>query len=416
MGITAALLLSAAGSAFAARAPRVELQPAERILVGPLGFAPPSRFYMPYRIPAATLDFLDADHLLFTFHESALMRRLPNDPADDQDQTVRAIVLSVPGGKMLAQTEWRLHDRARYLWMLDNGHFLLRMRNTLLIGDPSLVTKPYLNPEGTLVSVQLSPQAKTLVAEYAVPEPQASGGDAPEVNAPTLGPDAPRLSSTPPKQYTMLVVNTQTSTAKRFGALPNALLVPMVEGGYLLSQQDGAKLWSVLLAPFTGAPRVAATVTSTCRPELHPLSENAFLTESCLPFNDDRLVQAWDLGGHKLWEKLWQSRFTWGTFAYNDSGTRFAYGTVEIDHSLEALDEIDPASILGQPVGVFDVENGNLTTVLGADPVLTAGQNFALSPDGDELAILRDGAIELYKMPPAPALQTAAATAPKRAR
>ena len=37
-----------------------------------------------------------------------------------------------------------------------------------------------------------------------------------------------------------------------------------------------------------------------------------------------------------------------------------------------------------------------------ASPVLTAGQNFALSDDGERLAVLHDGAIEIYKVPAAP--------------
>jgi hypothetical protein len=31
---------------------------------------------------------------------------------------------------------------------------------------------------------------------------------------------------------------------------------------------------------------------------------------------------------------------------------------------------------------------------------LSAGQNYALSPDGSRFAILRDGAIEVYDLPP----------------
>jgi hypothetical protein len=34
-----------------------------------------------------------------------------------------------------------------------------------------------------------------------------------------------------------------------------------------------------------------------------------------------------------------------------------------------------------------------------ASPILTAGQNFALSENGERLAVLRDGAIEIYKVP-----------------
>jgi hypothetical protein len=40
-----------------------------------------------------------------------------------------------------------------------------------------------------------------------------------------------------------------------------------------------------------------------------------------------------------------------------------------------------------------------------ASPILTAGQNFALSEDGERLAVLRGGAIEIYKVPSPPATE-----------
>ena len=38
--------------------------------------------------------------------------------------------------------------------------------------------------------------------------------------------------------------------------------------------------------------------------------------------------------------------------------------------------------------------------VRDASPVLTAGQNVALSPDGKRFAIVRNGAVEVYDLPP----------------
>jgi hypothetical protein len=50
--------------------------------------------------------------------------------------------------------------------------------------------------------------------------------------------------------------------------------------------------------------------------------------------------------------------------------------------------------------GVYDTESGKLVLVKDASPVLTAGQNVALSPDGKRFAVLRNGAIEVYDLPP----------------
>jgi hypothetical protein len=58
--------------------------------------------------------------------------------------------------------------------------------------------------------------------------------------------------------------------------------------------------------------------------------------------------------------------------------------------------------VQGQMVGVFDTETGKLQLVKNATPALSAGHNYALTADGSRFAILRDGALEVYDLPPAP--------------
>ena len=201
------------------------------------------------------------------------------------------------------------------------------------------------------------------------------------------------------QEYSLVLIYNGAKRAMRAGRLSRAVVLPMVEGGYLGVRQEKGKQWSIVLTPFHGETRTLTSVTSACQPTVHAISEQAFLTQSCIPFVSDHLVDAFTLDGHKLWEQVWQSRFTWGTYAYSARGNRFAYGSVEMDHNLATLDPVDASSILGEPVGVFSVETGKLDLVLDASPVLTAGNNYALSPDGDQLAILREGAIELYALP-----------------
>ncbi|RRA48647.1 hypothetical protein D1Y84_10485 [Acidipila sp. EB88] len=384
---------------------------------------------MPYRIPSATLDYLDADHLLFTFHSAKLMRREPDEPLEDQDQTVHALVLSLPTGKVTAEGTWRLHDRERYLWVLGNGHFLMRQRDTLYIGDSSLVLSTYLHPEGKLASVQLSPDNSTLIVQYAnevKDDEQNALGDTPPHSRPTLGP-GPTLGPSPSasssagtgstgnpdpndaetrfpqrrKEYTLLSIDVARHSATRLGVVHRPLAFTLVQDGYLGVAQGNGKLWDVKFARFGQEPEHLNSVTSTCQPLLLSVSPGVFLAQSCLPYSSDHLVQAFDLHGHKLWEQVWQSRFVWGTFAYSDAGNRFAYGSIEVNHDLATLDPVEDGSILGEPVGVFSIASGKLDTVLDATPILTAGENFSLSPDGNTLAILREGAIELYPLPSA---------------
>ncbi len=397
-----------APAAFAGQAahrlqPPPAIAPSARIAVEPLGFRPPSRFYLAYRVPSATLDFVDDTHLLFTFHSATLMHREEKEPEDDEDQTIAAVLLEVPSGKVVERTTWRLHDKGRYLWALGRGRFLERERNTLYLLDHSVKGDflaqrvPYLRPEGELVSVQFSPGRNSMVVEYREAVEEAKSSAQSMASAPTLG-DVPRR---PAHRVHLLVVDTEAGKVEKSAELPHAVALPLIAGGYLDVEQGKGRLWDVVLKPFGGEPRKLVEVTSLCQPEPEALSEQVFLTQLCIPYTSDHLMQAYDLDGHKLWEQQWEGRYVWGSFDYAVDGSRFAYESIQLDHPITSLDPVDDNAMTGQPVGVFDVANGGLRLVSGADPILSAGQNYALSADGEHFAVLRNGAIEVYKLPPA---------------
>jgi len=76
------------------------------------------------------------------------------------------------------------------------------------------------------------------------------------------------------------------------------------------------------------------------------------------------------------------------------------YESVQVSRPISTFDALYPEDIQAQIAGVYDTESGKLVLVRDASPVLTAGQNVALSPDGTRFAILRNGAIEIYDLPP----------------
>ncbi len=381
-----------------AKKPLAAPVPALRIPVAPLGFTPPAALYLPYRIPQSSLGFLDENHLLFTFHIARLMRRVPDDPSSDLDQTMRALVVDLPDGKVSARSDWRLHDRDRYVWTLGDGTFLLRKRDTLYLGDKSLRLHLYLEPLGTFMYGQMAPGARTLEAEF-VNQVQALGDQGSAAAAPTLGPDAPP-QDTPRRQYTMLIVNTRNRSSKRVNDLQHPIALPLVTGGYVAPEQRTGKQWAIMMNPWQGAPRQITMLTSSCTPEIEPISDDTFLALSCRPFTTDHIVQSFDMSGKELWEQRWQSRFVWGTFAFSHTGNRFAYGSIEVSQEMGTPAPVENNSILGEPVAVFDVKSGKPDLVLDAEPVMTAGENFALSPSGNKFAIVRNGAIEIYNLPP----------------
>lgn len=381
------------------------MAPSARIAVGPLGYVAPSPAYLNYRMGLASLDFIDDGHLLFTFHSNGLMQRIPGDPADDDDQMIHAEVLEIASGKLLRQTDWRMHDKGRYLWALRDGKFLVRQRDSLFLTDSSLELRPYLTFDTNLQTVEVSPGRTLMMIEvekFLAPR-QGEGdaeGDVPVLTSPSLvSPGEHRQ-----KRTEMLLVRPGGKTVLGAGEMLHPVHLPLLEDGFLdVVEGKQPKQWVVEKKLINKTTQEVGDVKSSCTPELVTLSENVALAENC-PVNgaDGSAVSALSLAGGVLWQSLWLSKYIWATFDYAEDGSRFAYGSLEMNRQVGTLDSFGEADVVAQPVGVFDTESGKLELVKDASPILSGGQNYALSADGRRFAILRAGAIEVYDLPAVP--------------
>src|SRR5262252_113703 len=148
-----------------------EAEPTTRIDLSPVGFHEPSRMdrIAEYQ-PSLSLDFIDANHVLLTFNRKQLIKRQPECPADHQDRLMHAAVLEIPSGKVIAETDWYLHDRRRYLWPLSSGKFLLRQWNSLYLVDSNLQESLLLKSPKDLLWVSVS-----FYSDEAITETQNDG-------------------------------------------------------------------------------------------------------------------------------------------------------------------------------------------------------------------------------------------------
>ena len=123
------------------------------------------------------------------------------------------------------------------------------------------------------------------------------------------------------------------------------------------------------------------------------------MIESCGLKEGDIFLDAWTTEGKKLWSGRRDGHLVWPTFAYSRKGDRFALSMLHVSHFIDLLDSLNDEDVREQVVQVFDSATGALLMATNASPILTAGQNFALSDDGERLAVLREGAIEIYNVP-----------------
>ena len=382
------------------RKPDVGPPPSVRIDVGPLGFIPPSRAYLSFRYSTTTLDFIDNDSVLFTFRDAGLMHRLPGDPVGDEDQAIRAVVLDIKTGKAVEEAQWRMHDRQRYLWPLRNGVFMVRQRNSLYLTDKRLELRPYLQFDTALQAIEIAPDRRLMVIQVQkISAPDADPPPASNVD-PILG-----LGAAPRRKRTQVFAlrpgetNVLAQTETR-----SSVDLPLLTDGFLsLIEGKDPSRWIIQKQTFHSDPQTLTEFRSSCLPTLFTVSDAVTLAVGCPPKGGgDRLVSALSSSGQVLWQDKWKQRYIWPTFDYAEDGSRFAFSSLELNRDVGFMDYFGADDVQAQMVGVFDTQTGKLELTRDSSPVISAGHNYALSRDGRRFAILREGAIEIYDLPPIP--------------
>ena len=371
--------------------------PEERIPVAPLGYRPPGPLYMLSGKAFGSLDFIDDQHLLFTFHQPRLMRREEHPGRNDSDQIIHAVTLALPDGTVQASAEWRMHDRSRYLWPLGGGKFLIRQRNSYLVTDGSLKLHPYIEVATPVLETEVSPDGRVLVVEHEFER------HTPEQHS-KLEAQAMQYGEPPPAEDTQItLINIATREVLAALRTETPIHVPITSTGYVgVAKDKGEDEFLVRFISFGGQELVLGKVASTCTPHENFVNPNAMMIESCGPKTSDVYLDTWTTAGKKLWSGHREGRLVWPTFAYSRSGGRFAVSLLRVSHSIDMVDSLNDEDVKEQVVQVFDAATGSLLMSTNASPILTGGQNFALSEDGEHLAVLREGAIEIYNVPSVP--------------
>lgn len=377
------------------------LTPSVSIPIDAYGFPSPSTLYVGERYAVASLDFLDENRLLFTFRIPGLLHRdLAGEESDER--RIRALVLTLPEGKVEAETSWILHDRSRYLWPLRNGQFLLRDRNTLYEGDAALRLKPWLDFPGTVLSVAFDPEQKLLL----------TNSHEPVKNAPNPGGTANADSGSGNQAFTGEIGRPETVVRILRRDTGNVLFVnrirapadlPINSSGSIETIRGRELSWLLNLNFFAGGSTMIGSVDSACVPRVDFLSEREFLVTACGPSMESKLV-AMTTGGQTLWLSHAPSTLIWPQLIVAANGSRLAWETLDVVQSVDSLSPLSSQDVKEQSVTIFDAATGDIAMVSPVNPVLDVGGNVALSPSGRRVALINNGAIQVFDLPAAPQL------------
>jgi hypothetical protein len=390
-------------------------EPPLRIPLEPLGFPPPFTQFLVAGSSMFTVHYIDDRHLLLTFTVRRLLSRLPDEPEDDQDRNVDALLLELPSGKVIARTSWRLHDHGQYLWSLGHGRFLLRVRDTLTTFAP-LVNLPTGQPfrEHAFLAIKrrigallLSPDANLLIVE-SVPRTPAHHPKTP-LFGPTPSSSPTDASDDPtPVQINFYRLSVLGDTSEEIqphvagaGRSSNTGSIATTAAGYIDIIDQGRQHWAFDFDSYAGKKNELSPFDSTCRPLPVFVSRSEFIAFGCRSGKTRQLIGGFNMHGDEMWEQNLFGDYIAPSLAFAPSSGRFALSRVLVHGSSVLPDEpMIAEEMAGQNVVVYQTGSGKQILRADCSPIERAGQNFDLSPNGLNLAVIHAEAIEIYSLPP----------------
>ena len=423
--------------------------PPQRIQLTPFGFQTISERYLLEGATMVTVDFVDNTHLLVTFGISRLMPRLAECPADDEDRTVKAVLLEIPSGRELASTEWRFHDLGQYLWNLGDGHFLLRNRDNLTLISPlqnlpakPFAQEPFLHFGRRIEAIIVSADHDLVEIETVKPKPHAVIDPMLQVST-----QAPSATSQDPSATPSVAPTRSTGLQRRD---PNAsssdqlpveisfihllhpdpahiiaqlsarvhtekvVSIPLTTEGFLETRDESRDGVLFHFITYTGKDLDLGDFPTSCHPRPTFISHSEFVTYGCRGDDESLDLAGFNLRGDLIWQINFTDSQAYPSFASAPTAGRFAFSRTITTSNVFGSETPSMSQLTAQEIRVVQMYNGKQLLRAVANPIQRAGQNYALSPDGLTLAVLHDipappafkgkgplhdPAVELFKLP-----------------
>ncbi len=197
-----------------------------------------------------------------------------------------------------------------------------------------------------------------------------------------------------------------------------AIALPMTGAGFLEVLAGRKGTWLFNFDEHAGKVNELLAFDSSCLPHPVFVSHSEFVVIGCRGSNDKRDIAGFNLKGDEMWQQNIFESYVSPTFGFAPRAGRFAMGKTILSSPMDPDAPLPSTLVSGQEIRVYQSYNGKVLFKIDCSPVERAGQNFSLSADGMQLAVIRQTlirhpatkdldaytdtktAVEVYALPP----------------
>jgi hypothetical protein len=310
-----------------------------------------------------------------TFNPKKLFTRQPDCPPSHDDRLMQVAVLEIPSGRVVKQTEWYLHDARRYLWELGPGRILLRRLNRLYEVNADLEENSFSTLPRNCFGCRSHRVASRLSRKQ----------------------NACLIKRQPGKakiRARIAFLDSKSMAVQRVMESQGTINLQATESGFS-DVRNYVGVWLVRFGPAV-RDRVNITRVKARRPpNILYSSANTMLVGRCALSGNDYIVSAFTVTGTHLWKQRWsECRYT-PDIAVTEDGSRFAASSLTVLSDSHLRRKWFRRDGLGKQFKP-SIQRAVVQCFARVAPPVPRRVNYALSPDGGQLAVLQAPSEHLF--------------------
>jgi hypothetical protein len=332
--------------------------------------------------------YLSQDELLVSFKARQLLPRSPEIDDPLGCRFIRAVAIDLKTKKVLRVVGWMIPDHKQYLWRTGNGRVIVHVGDELRVYGAALRLEHRIVVGGPLSFLAIAPDGLSLV--FGVVRERHSS----ELHR--LVASETRAEPEEDVEVKMLDANFATQHTMMRSSRASAPL--LIDAGEILLRRQDENHWAVLIHQWGEQEKTLLHTASECRPEVSILSEDVLFVRGCMDTGGKWYV-ALRSDGRQILKKTSTAGELPRHASADTAGDAFVIATPRMAPGMVAALYFRPADLEGENLSVYSARDGKLRFSTFIKAPAPSHQEFALSPKGDELAVVQGGHVSLIALP-----------------
>ena len=357
--------------------------------ISQLGFAPHEKRLALSFDHETAITYLDEHHLLCTFDPHGLRVRSKDDA--DATHTIRAILIDPATHNITRVIDWRVRGNGVYLWRLGEGRVLVHLGHQLRLLDAELRPIRSISVNGPVTWVVSSPSRDHVAV--AVMKKRYDSNASPTVEQLSVI----DMNAKPDEDLDVRVYDGSLNPIS--ASIRSARSQPPVlsDFGELRVSRVSAGRWKIGEYGWDKTERSLATVRTSCRPLASSPEHGLVFVTGCMASSGRTWYRMLREDGRPLLKAESPSDEIDQTATGSLSGS-FAVRVLKATKPITVDDPYDRADLTKEEIAIYRSSDGAKVASVVTDDFILAQDSYALSPTGDQMAVVGKDSILFYAL------------------